>query len=347
MKKRPAKKQMKVQDELNIIEEASEILTLTVQNGGERLDVFAANNSNETRSYIKKLIDGGAVLVNGACAKANQKLKTGDTVEMTFSPPVDVDITPENIPLDIVYEDKDILVINKAKGMVVHPAPGNESGTLVNAVMFHTKDLSGIGGEMRPGIVHRLDKLTSGLIVVAKNDMAHRSLAEQIKAHTAHRVYLAVVEGNLKEDCGRVDAPIGRHPVDRKKMAVVPNGREAVTNWHVVKRYGAFTLLLVRLESGRTHQIRVHMAHIKHPVACDDIYGAGDRDKLGSDGQLLHAAALALTHPRSNERMCFRAPLPDYFLAALNRLENAKTPEQLINLISEGITRLTDGEGQE
>lgn len=334
---------MTVQGGFNLIDE-TEVLSLTVENGGERLDVFAANNCSETRSYIKKLIDAGAVLVNGAATKANQKLKAGDTVEIAFAPPAPVDITPENIPLNVVYEDTDILVINKAKGMVVHPAPGNENGTLVNAVMFHTKDLSGIGGEMRPGIVHRLDKLTSGLIVVAKNDMAHRSLAEQIKAHTAHRVYLTIVEGNLKEDSGRIDAPIGRHPIDRKKMAVVPNGRDAVTNWRVVKRYGAFTLLLVRLESGRTHQIRVHMAYIKHPVACDEVYGAGDRDKLGADGQLLHAAALALTHPRSNERMCFRAPLPDYFLAALNRLENTKTPERLIDMISDGITRLTDGE---
>lgn len=340
---------MTVQDEHNLLDEeeaASTILSLTVENGGERLDVFATRNCDETRSYIKKLIDGGAVLVNGIAAKANQKLKQGDAVTMCFAPPVQVDIKPENIPLDVVFEDKDIIVINKAKGMVVHPAPGNECGTLVNAIMFHTKDLSGIGGEMRPGIVHRLDKLTSGLIVVAKNDMAHRSLAEQIKAHTAHRVYLTIVEGNLKEDSGRIDAPIGRHPVDRKKMAVVPNGREAVTNWCVVKRYGSFTLLLVRLESGRTHQIRVHMAHIKHPVACDEVYGAGDRDKLGSDGQILHAAALALTHPRSGERMCFRAQMPDYFITALNRLENAQLPEQLTELIYNGITGLIYGEGE-
>lgn len=337
------------QDEFSdaLCDYTAKTFTFAVETEGERLDVFAARSCGETRSFVQKLIDGGTVLVNGSEAKAKQKLKTGDTVDIFVAPPVSVNIVPEDIPIDVVYEDADILVINKAKGMVVHPAPGNESGTLVNAIMFHTKDLSGISGELRPGIVHRLDKLTSGLIVIAKNDAAHRSLAEQIKAHTAHRIYLTIVEGNLKDDCGRIQAPIGRHPVDRKKMAVVQGGRDAATNWYVVKRYGAFTLLLIRLESGRTHQIRVHMAHIKHPVACDEVYGAGERDNLGATGQLLHAAALALTHPRTGERMNFTAPLPDYFVAALNKLERGNALSPLVQSVNYGIARLLNGEGIE
>ena len=286
--------------------------------GGERLDVFAAKSAGESRSYIQKRIEEGMVLVNGKPSKANMKLKAGDWVEVVLPPPRVTELLPEDIPLDIVYEDKDIAVINKEKGMVVHPAPGNETGTLVNALMYRLKDLSGIGGELRPGIVHRIDKLTSGLIVVAKNDAAHRALAEQMKLHTAHRSYLAIVEGNIKEDSGTVNAPIGRHKTDRKRMAVTPNGREAVTHWRVLERYGAFTLLALALETGRTHQIRVHMAYIRHPVAGDTVYGP-EKPKLGLTGQALHAAKLTLTHPSTGETLSFYAPVPAWFCAALKR----------------------------
>ncbi|MBQ3132317.1 MAG: RluA family pseudouridine synthase, partial [Clostridia bacterium] len=254
----------------------------------------------------------------GNSAKANQKLKIKDKVTVLLRPAAEVDIAPENIPIDIVYEDADIAVIDKPKGMVVHPAPGNPNGTLVNALMYHLSGLSGIGGELRPGIVHRIDKLTSGLIVVAKNDMAHTSLAAQLKEHSARRTYIAIVDGNIKEDSGTVDAPIGRHPVDRKRMAVVKDGREAVTHWRVLERYGAYTLIEARLETGRTHQIRVHMAHIKHPVAGDVVYGSA-KPRLGLDGQALHAARLELTHPATGERMTFKAKVPEYFASALKK----------------------------
>lgn len=290
--------------------------------GGERLDVFAAQKAGESRSYVQKLIAEGGALVNGATAKANTRLKAGDRVELILPPPRVTELVAENIPLDIVYEDADIAVINKEKGMVVHPAPGNESGTLVNALMYRLKDLSGIGGELRPGIVHRIDKLTSGLIVVAKNDKAHRSLSEQIKRHSAKRFYLALVEGNLKTDEGTINEPIGRHRTDRKRMAVVPGGREAVTHWKVLERYGAFTLLAVALETGRTHQIRVHMAYCKHPVAGDNVYGP-QKQKLGLDGQALHAAKLTLTHPSTGEVLSFYAPLPQWFRAALKKAGRA------------------------
>ena len=237
---------------------------------------------------------------------------------IAFRPPEEVDIVPQDIPIDIVYEDADIAVIDKPKGMVVHPAPGNPNGTLVNALMYHLEGLSGIGGEIRPGIVHRIDKLTSGLVVVAKNDMAHTSLAAQMKDHSARRTYIAIVDGNIREDSGTVDAPIGRHPVDRKKMAVVQDGRNAVTHWRVLERYGAYTLIEARLETGRTHQIRVHMAYIKHPVSGDTIYGAA-KPRLGLDGQALHAARLELTHPRTGERMVFSAKVPEYFRSALKK----------------------------
>ena len=259
------------------------------------------------------------MLLNGKPAKANAKVNIGDMVELFFPPPAVTDILPEDLPLSIIYEDSDIAVIDKAKGMVVHPAPGNPSGTLVNAIMYHIRDLSGIGGELRPGIVHRIDKMTSGLLVIAKNDAAHRSLSAQIKAHTARRTYLALVEGNLREEEGTVNAPIGRHHMDRKRMAVVPDGREAVTHWRVLRRFGEFTLLRADLETGRTHQIRVHMNHIKHPVAGDKVYGP-EKPKLGLNGQALHAAKLVLTHPSTGQRMEFYAPLPEYFRAALRRL---------------------------
>lgn len=287
--------------------------------GGERLDVFLAAISGETRSFIRRMIDDGDASVNGCEeTKAGAKLKKGDEVELFISLPESTELKAENIPISIVYEDKDIAVIDKPKGMVVHPAPGNETGTLVNAIMYAIKDLSGIGGEMRPGIVHRIDKLTSGLIVIAKNDAAHRSLAAQMKTHEAGRLYLALVNGNIKEDCGTVDAPIGRHKTDRKRMAVRPDGRNAVTHYYVLERLGNHTLIAAKLETGRTHQIRVHMAHIKHPVAGDSVYGP-ERNQLGLDGQALHAARLTLKHPSTQEAVTFCAPIPDWFIAALKK----------------------------
>jgi len=301
-----------------ITEEINEygLIELDVTEPGDRLDVFCARESGVTRSAIQRMIEAGEVKHNGGSAKANLKLKAGDKVEIFIRPPEEVDIVPQNIPIDIVYEDEHIAVINKPQGMVVHPAPGNPDGTLVNALMYHLSGLSGIGGEMRPGIVHRIDKLTSGLIVVAKNDAAHLSLSEQLKEHSARRTYIAIVDGNIKEDSGTVDAPIGRHPIDRKKMAITQNGRSAVTHWRVLERYGAYTLVEARLETGRTHQIRVHMASLKHPVAGDEVYGSA-KPKLGLSGQALHAARLELTHPAANERMVFKAKVPEYFEKAL------------------------------
>lgn len=304
------------------------IITVTVKEGGERLDVFASrvteNEYGITRSAVKRLIESGDVLLNGKRSRASERVRKGDTVTLTLPVPEEYDATPENIPIDIVYEDNSIAVINKPKGMVVHPAPGNQSGTLVNALMYHIKDLSGIGGVKRPGIVHRIDKMTSGLLVIAKNDAAHISLSEQIKEHSASRTYIALVCGNIKEDEGRVDAPIGRHPIDRKKMTVKREGsgglfREAVTRYRVLERFSQYTLIEAGLETGRTHQIRVHMAYIKHPVAGDDVYGSG-KNPFSIAGQALHAIRLELCHPETHKDMAFYAPLPDYFEAALKKL---------------------------
>ena len=294
-----------------------ESLLFTCAEAGERLDVFLTARTELTRSFIKKLTESGDVLVNGSPVKSGTKLKKGDSVELVLPPPEPVGIMPADIPISIVFEDEHIAVIDKEKGMVVHPAPGHTDDTLVNALMFRLKDLSGIGGELRPGIVHRIDRLTSGLIVVAKNDAAHNALARQIKEHSARRTYIALVEGNFREDSGTVNAPIARHRTDRKKMAVDPSGRDAVTHWEVLRRFGQRTLLRVRLETGRTHQIRVHMAHIKHPVTGDDVYGKA-APRL--DGQALHASRLELTHPATGERMEFRAKLPEWFAAELLRL---------------------------
>ena len=306
--------------------ETEEHIVLDVEQAGERLDVFCARAGDMTRSAVQRMIAEGDIRLNGGPAKANQKLKMNDKVTVLLRPAAEVDIVPEDKPIDIVYEDNDIAVIDKPKGMVVHPAPGNPSGTLVNALMYHLSGLSGIGGELRPGIVHRIDKLTSGLIVVAKNDMAHTSLAAQLKEHSARRTYIAIVDGNIKEDSGTVDAPIGRHPVDRKRMAVVKDGREAVTHWRVLERYGAYTLVEARLETGRTHQIRVHMAHIKHPVAGDVVYGSA-KPRLGLEGQALHAARLELTHPGTGERMTFKAKVPEYFVFALKKAGRNETED--------------------
>ncbi len=308
--------------------ELYERLEVEADTSGERLDVFCVRVGGNTRSFMQKRIAQGDVLVNGSVGKANTKLRQGDCVEIMLPPPAVTELAAEDIPLSIVYQDADIAVIDKPKGMVVHPAPGNPSGTLVNALMYHVRDLSGIGGELRPGIVHRIDKLTSGLIVIAKNDFAHNSLAAQIKEHSAYRTYVALVDGNLKEDCGTIDAPIGRHRTDRKRMAVVDDGsgREAVTHWSALHRFGDYTLLKVKLETGRTHQIRVHMAYIKHPVTGDDVYGARTC-RFKTDGQMLHAVRLELTHPRTGERMAFFAPLPEYFTSVLRALGLSRVPD--------------------
>ncbi|MEL7608968.1 MAG: RluA family pseudouridine synthase [Bacillota bacterium] len=292
--------------------------TYIVEEGGARVDVYAAQVSGCTRSAIARMIAQGEVFVNGKQPKANLKLKSKDKLTLVFSPPAPADVCARDLPLTILYQDADIAVIDKPQGMVVHPAPGHWDETLVNAILYHMKDLSGIGGQMRPGIVHRIDKMTSGLLVIAKNDAAHLALAKQMKDHSARRTYLALVEGNLKEDTGTVDAPIGRHRTDRKRMAVVPDGRSAVTHWTVLDRYGDYTLLEVVLETGRTHQIRVHMAHIKHPVAGDVVYGR-QKPALGLDGQALHAVRLFFRHPGTGECMSLFAPPPKYFLDALRR----------------------------
>lgn len=283
---------------------------------GERLDVFLTRMQPEfSRSHVQKLIASGNAIVNQAVRKGNYKLKAGDAVELSVPEPENTEILPEDIPLDILYEDKDIIVINKARGMVVHPAAGVFSGTLVNALMHHCEDLSGINGEIRPGIVHRLDKDTSGVMVAAKNDQAHLSLAKQIQEKTAFRIYQAVVWGNIKEESGIIRGDIGRDASDRKKMAIVrENGKPAVTHFRVLERFGEYTLTECRLETGRTHQIRVHMTYIGHPVVGDPKYGTDRhgrvRGKFAIKGQALHSASLELTHPATGERMRFAAPLP-------------------------------------
>ena len=283
-----------------------------------RLDVFLAENAELTRSYAATLIEDGFVTVNGKAVAKNTKLKTGDRVDITIPDPQEYTVEPENIPLDIVYEDEHLLVVNKPKDMVVHPAAGNYSGTLVNAILYHCGDsLSGINGVMRPGILHRIDKNTSGLLLVAKNDNAHLFLSEQIKEHSLTREYEAVVYGNLKNDVGTVDAPIARHPVKRKQMAIVPSGKAAVTHYTVLERFGDFTHVRLRLQTGRTHQIRVHMASLGHPVAGDDVYGPHKViTKLG--GQCLHARKIGFIHPESREYLEFASELPEYFTKFLN-----------------------------
>lgn len=298
----------------------TETILLIAETEASRIDAYLAANTDLTRSKIQKLIKDGAVALNGKACKASSAVCAGDSIRILV-PETDGDRLPEpeNIPLDVVYEDDDLAVINKPKGMVVHPAPGNSSGTLVNALLYRFQTLSGADGEIRPGIVHRIDRMTSGLLVVAKNDFAHEALARQFAEHTAHREYLCLVHGNLKEDSGTVDAPIGRHKTDRKRMAVTEDGRRAVTHWHVLERFGTETLLDVRLETGRTHQIRVHMAYIKHPILGDEVYGS-PAPKLGLNGQALHGYRLTFSHPRTGETMAFTAPLPDDFITALVRL---------------------------
>ena len=287
----------------------------------KRLDVFVAENTEFSRSRIEKLAKDGAITVNGCIADKKTKLKSNDVIEILVPEPEVYSVKPQNIPIDIVYEDNDVLVVNKPKGMVVHPAAGNYEDTLVNAVMYHCGDsLSGINGVMRPGIVHRIDKNTSGLLMIAKNDEAHICLANQIKEHSFDREYEAVVYGNIKEESGTVNAPIGRHPVKRRQMAVTDkNSKEAVTHFTVIKRYGDFTHLRLKLRTGRTHQIRVHMAYIGHPVAGDDVYGPNKVIK-SLNGQCLHAKKLGFVHPDGNY-LEFESELPDYFKDFLSRLE--------------------------
>ncbi len=285
-----------------------------------RLDLFISQNHELSRSAATALIEKGAVTLNGKSANKKQKVKFGDIVEIVIPDPEYAQITPEDIPLDIVYEDEHLLVVNKPKGMVVHPAPGNYSGTLVNALMYHCKDnLSAINGVMRPGIVHRIDKNTSGLLMVAKSDAAHNGLAKQIKDHSFLREYEAVVHYPLRADSGKIDAPIGRHPIKRKQMAVTQkNSKEAVTYYTVLNRTDKFSHMRLKLETGRTHQIRVHMAYIGHPVAGDDVYGPKNVAQ-GLDGQCLHAKKLGFVHPITNELLEFETELPDYFKQFLKK----------------------------
>lgn len=271
-----------------------------------------------TRSQLKNLINDGHVTVNGQPVKPKYKVQAGDKISLVKPEPQSLELTPENIPLDIVYEDDDVIVVNKPQGMVVHPAPGHPDHTLVNALLYHSP-LSTINGTFRPGIVHRIDKDTSGLLMVAKNDLAHQSLAEQLRNKTNKREYLALVYGQIKEDEGTIDAPLGRNPQDRKKQAVVKDGRHAVTHFKVVKRYDNFTLVKCILETGRTHQIRVHMKYIGHPLVGDPLYGP--RKVIGKNGQFLHAALLGFKHPRTGEEMVFEAPPPENFQKMLDKLD--------------------------
>jgi len=298
-------------------------MIFTADISGERLDAFLARcGSGLTRSAAQKLIEEGNVRRNGKPGKKNDKLNIGDEISVTFPEPKEVDIVAKEIPLDIVYEDEDVVVINKPKGLVVHPAAGHQDDTLVNGLLYAMgDDLSGINGELRPGIVHRIDKDTSGLLAVAKNDLAHTVLASQLKDHSMHRVYDAVVVGSFREDSGTVNAPIGRHPTDRKKMCVTArNSKEAVTHWEVVKRYRGYTHIRCKLETGRTHQIRVHMAHIGHPILGDTVYGH-KKAELGQSSQCLHAGSLCFTHPRDGRPILVFADLPPYFKEVIEKLE--------------------------
>ena len=298
-------------------------MTLYADIAGERLDAFLARQAEGlSRSAAQKLIEDGLVQRNGKPGKKNDKLNPGDVIVYELPAPKEVDIVPTEMHLDIVYEDDDLLVINKPKGLVVHPAAGHQDDTLVNGLLYALgDDLSGINGELRPGIVHRIDKDTSGLLAVAKNDLAHTMLASQLKDHTMARTYEAIVIGSFREDSGTVDAPIGRHPSDRKKMCVTErNSKHAVTHWEVVRRYRGYTHIRCKLETGRTHQIRVHMAHIGHPILGDIVYGR-KKPELGQDSQCLHAGALCFQHPRDGRPVMVFAELPQYFKDVLTKLE--------------------------
>ena len=297
-------------------------LTAATEHAGVRLDAFLSADGALTRSQAARLIAEGRVRVNGKPAAKSARLSGGETVTVDVPQLRETALPPQDIPLDVVYEDDDVIVVNKPTGLVVHPAPGHPDGTLVNALLHHCGDsLSGIGGEKRPGIVHRIDRDTSGLIIAAKNDAAHLALSAQLKDHSLSRTYECLVTGNMKQGSGTVDAPIGRSSADRKKMAVVPTGRRAVTHWEVVARYPGVTHLRCRLETGRTHQIRVHMAYIGHPILGDTVYGA-KKPVPGLTGQCLHAAGLRFVHPRTGEPVELHCPLPPEFTAMLQKLQN-------------------------
>jgi len=301
-----------------------ELLTLQVnkEDAGRRADAYLASClEGVTRSAAARLCEEGRVVCGEKALGKNHKLTGTETLTVTLPDPEPVDVRPQDIPLDVVYEDGDVIVVNKPKGLVVHPAPGHPDGTLVNALLYHCgESLSGIGGELRPGIVHRIDRDTSGLIIAAKNDYAHQKLAAQLQDHTLARIYRCIVTGSLREDAGTVDAPIGRHPADRKKMAVMAGGRRAVTHWKVLERFPGFTYVECRLETGRTHQIRVHMAHIGHPILGDTVYG-NKKPVPGLQGQCLHAVGLSFVHPRTGALVELACGLPEEFQAQLKKLE--------------------------
>ena len=299
---------------------------ITADRPDERADQLIARSiEGLTRSAAQKLLDEGRVTANGKALKKNARPDAGTVLTVDIPEPENVDIVAQDIPLDVVYEDEDVIVVNKPVGLVVHPAPGHPDGTLVNALLWHCGDsLSGINGEKRPGIVHRIDRDTSGLIIAAKNDAAHLALASQLEDHSLARVYECIVQGKLREDEGTIDAPIARHPVDRKKMAVVQSGKRAVTHYSVLARYDRYTYTQCRLETGRTHQIRVHMSHIGHPLLGDAVYGGRAVKSLA--GQCLHARQLTFIHPRTGEAMTVECPLPDWFTAVLNKLERGQKP---------------------
>lgn len=297
------------------------LLRASEESKNQRLDAFLASSLDGlTRSQATRLIESGEVAVDGKSVSKSYKLAGGEDIAVTLPEPEPVEAVPQDIPLDVVYEDADVIVVNKPSGMVVHPAPGHPDGTLVNALLYHCAGtLSGIGGALRPGIVHRIDRDTSGLIIAAKNDAAHQYLSAQLADHTLARTYECIVVGKLREDRGTVDAPIARHPTDRKRMAVVAGGREAVTHWEVIARYPGYTHVRCKLETGRTHQIRVHLAWRNHPILGDTVYGH-KKPELGQSSQCLHARELTFVHPRTGERMTVRCELPDYFTALLEKL---------------------------
>lgn len=299
------------------------VIFLTADLANERADQFVSRSvEGLTRSAAQKLLEQGMVTSGGKKLKKNARLELGAAVEVSLPDPEPLDVVPQNIPLSIVYEDEDVVVVNKPVGMVVHPAPGHPDGTLVNALLYHCgKSLSGINGVLRPGIVHRIDRDTSGLIIVAKNDAAHVSLADQLQDHTLARTYQCIVVGNLREDSGTVDAPIARHRTDRKKMAVVPDGKRAVTHWRVLERYNGYTRVECKLETGRTHQIRVHMAYLRHPVLGDTVYG-NPKPYPGLAGQCLHAQKLRFLHPATGQPIEAECEIPEYFEKLVRRLEN-------------------------
>lgn len=303
----------------------AETYEVYAEHEGERLDKYLSIiYPDMSRSFFQKLIKNQNIKVNDQCQKANYRMKAEDIVCVCIPDAVETAIVPEDIPLDILYEDEDVLVVNKPKGMVVHPSAGHFSGTLVNAVMFHCNDsLSGINGQIRPGIVHRIDMNTTGSLIVCKNDESHVNIAEQIKVHSVNRIYEGIVYGNVKEDEGTIEAPIGRHPIDRKKMAInEKNGKDAITHYKVLERFGNYTYMQFKLETGRTHQIRVHMASMGHPLLGDDVYSSGRSPYKNLQGQTLHAKTIGFIHPKTHEYMEFSAPLPEYFEKLILQLKN-------------------------